>query len=120
LENPAMFSPEDIEEGVPGESLGGLEDIESTYPEEMLGDSIEESDISSEALEGDELEDEDEITTASTEPIEESEMIRGLRRLKAGEPLDDMSDGDVQDVASDIAAPTELRKRALEKIKQKY
>lgn len=126
LDNPASFSAEDMgldeqEEPV----LPGLEDQLPPAPEEMLEPEIEEPEVSPQAPESDELEDEEgDIQLASARPAmpqADENIMAKLKKLKAGEPIED--DGDEQesaDVASDMRAPTDLRKKALQRIKQKY
>lgn len=122
LDNPGMFSAADMEEETP--EIPGLEEAPMA-PEEMLEPSMdEESEVSPEAPEMDELEaPEGEIEMASAKPAmleADQDIMAKLKKLKAGEPLDEMSDMETQDIAGDTEAPADLRKKALQKIKQKY
>ena len=127
LDNPAMFSAEDM----------GLDQGEALAPDESEDGSMKipaidpEADLTEEAPQigdPDELNQEndlasDEMDVASLAPAKvqpESDALMKLKKLKAGEPMDDSSQEEIQDVASDMEAPMDLRKKALQKIKQKY
>lgn len=131
LDNPAMFSAQDmgLEDGealAPDESsLDGALDIPEVDPEGALLEQAPEISDPDEInqqldLEQDE-EGDDEL--ASIEPMPktpDSDAVTKLKRLKAGEPLEDTSTEQDQEIASDMQAPMDLRKKALQKIKQKY
>ena len=125
LDNPGMFSAEDMEMEQESPEMPGLEEEMPMAPEEMLEPAMnEESEVSPEAPEMDELEaPEGEIEMASAKPAmleADQDIMSKLKKLKAGEPLDEMSDMETQDIAGDTEAPADLRKKALQKIKQKY
>lgn len=125
LDNPAMVSAEDmeLEEGeqlAPDESSDGSLDIPAIDPEEML-ESPEISDPDELNQEEDLMEDEEDVASlAPAMPAPDSDALSKLKKLKAGESLEDAPDSEVQDVASDMQAPMDLRKKALQRIKQKY
>lgn len=125
LDNPANVSAEDmeLEDGeqlAPDESSDGALDIPAIDPEEML-ESPEISDPDELNQEEDLMEDEADVASlAPSMPSPDSDALTKLKRLKAGESLEDAPDSEVQDVASDMQAPMDLRKKALQRIKQKY
>jgi hypothetical protein len=51
----------------------------------------------------------------------DQDIMNKLKRLKAGEPMESAEEESLDsDVASDMKAPIDLRKKALQRIKQKY
>lgn len=128
LDNPAMFSAEDmgLDEGealAPDESsLDGALDIPEIDPEAALLEQAPEISDPDEVNQESDLAD-DEMDMASIAPLKPSvqtDALSKLKRLKSGQPLEDESQQEVQDIASDMEAPMDLRKKAMQKIKQKY
>lgn len=121
LDNPAMVSGNDVDwdqlenmelpPDVPVQEQSPAE--EEVQPEEMIEPEIEP-----------ELEDE-EVAAAEPQgqPIDESR--RKLHRPKGyrapwESKEDDLTDEEAKNTAEDMQAPVELRKKALQRIKQKY
>jgi hypothetical protein len=127
LDNPAMFSPEDMglsegEEMSPDESTDESVTIPAIDPEADLTEEAPEiSDPDELNQENDLIEDESEVASlAPSMPQSDSEDLAKLKKLRMGESLDDSSENEIQDIASDMGAPMDLRKKALQRIKQKY
>lgn len=121
LDNPAQFSAADMglndseDNALSIPSVDPEADILEQAPEISDPDEIDQSnDLSS---------DEEDAQIASIQPMKnemDSDITAKLRKLKAGEPMDDSSEQEIEDLAGDMQAPTDLRKKALQKIKQKY
>jgi len=139
LDNPAMFSAEDmeLEQEIPADVDGSM-DIPEIDPEaDLLNEAPEIADPDEINQQNDLAQDEQvaslspeisgykvspEVSALSKEiaPSSDSDMVAKLKRLKSGEPMDETSQQEDQEIASDMKAPIELRKKALQKIKQKY
>lgn len=112
MSHPELMGVDDLDLEQSGEALAPDESTPMQPMEEMPMDDMEgeESD-----LDGEEI--------ASTPPMDldvDSDITAKLKKLKLGQSLDDMSEQEEQDIASDTQAPTDLRKKALERIKEKY
>jgi len=127
LDNPASFSAEDMglqdengESLAPNESEDGALEVPEVDPEaDMLEQAPEIADPDEVEQEVD-LEDDEAGDLKPAAPQVDSDIMTKLKKLKAGESLDEMSESQDEEISSDIAAPMELRKKALQKIKQKY
>lgn len=126
LNNPGKFDPRtagmDEESGevlAPDESSDGAMKIPAIDPESDLTE--QEPDIA-DPDEVDQSIDLDKDQLASNQPKHEvdSDIMTKLRKLKAGESIDESDESQVQDAAADMKAPMEMRKKALQQIKQKY
>lgn len=142
LDNPAMFTAQDMGLDEDGESLapdesspslmalaGGEDMPDESMPDESMPDMAEPKMEEPEMSMPDESEPDQSMPDMSEPKMEMPDMksasvdpsiLQKLKRLKAGEPMDDSSQEEIQDVASDMEAPMDLRKKALQKIKQKY
>lgn len=127
LDNPATFSAEDmgLDEGealAPDESADGAMQLPSVDPESDLLEQAPEIQDPDELNQENDLES-DEMDIASLAPEmaqPDSDALMKLKRLKSGQPLEDELEGEAEDIASDMEAPMDLRKKAMQRIKQKY
>lgn len=121
LNNPANVSAEDLES--PEMDMEQSKD-EYQLPEE-LGEAVEDA-TDEEMIEPvikPEVDDSSRMRVQSSpDKFELDPQIASMmKKLKAGEPLESEEDeNESADIASDMQAPTELRKKALQRIKQKY
>ena len=137
LDNPAMFTAQDMGLDEDGESLAPDESSPSLMalaggedmPDESMPDMSEPKMQEPKMPMPDESEPDQSMPDMSEPKMEMPDMesasvdpsiLQKLKKLKAGEPMDDSSQEEIQDVASDMEAPMDLRKKALQKIKQKY
>lgn len=116
LDNPANVSAEDME----------LEDSEQTE-ESPEGELQPEEMIEEEPYIEPEIVAEDTESLESQEPMMvsediDSDLLAKLKKLKAGESIDEeeMGDEEAKEVANDSGASVEMRKKALQLIKEKY
>lgn len=121
LNNPANVSAEDLE----SEELDSAQSADEYQLPEELGEAVEDA-TDEEMIEPvikPAVDDSSRMRVQSSpDKFELDPEIAGMmKKLKAGEPLE--SDEDEQEsaeVASDMRAPVDLRKKALQRIKQKY
>jgi hypothetical protein len=109
LNNPGMFNPADIEE----------EDIQDALAQKIQGGEEE-----PEMMGAEDMSDEDEAPEAApqgapAQPYTPSpEVMELMKKLKGPSPAE--AEVQDEDISGDIGAPMELRKKAIERIKQKY
>ena len=118
LDNPANVSAEEMLDDQEEQEMPSEES--QIQPEEMIESEPSEMD-GEEMAEGEDMSLSDlQVPSQSPEDIDFGTLEK-LKRLKAGEPMESGEDEETSaDVASDMKAPTELRKKALQRIKQKY
>lgn len=118
LDNPANVSAEEMLDDQEEQEMPSEES--QIEPEEMMESEPSEMD-GEEMAEGEDMSLSDlQVPSQSQEDIDFGTLEK-LKRLKAGEPMESGEDEETSaDVASDMQAPTELRKKALQRIKQKY
>jgi hypothetical protein len=122
LDNPGMFSPSDMEGEDGSEQLLEEEAPEvEVNPEELLGEQEELAEPELVTEEDSTLEDLEEESPLVTEEVD-GDLLAKLKKLKAGESIEDEepTDEEAKDIANDATASTELRKKALQQIREKY
>lgn len=110
LDNPANVSADEFD----------MEDELPTSEESERAPAGEEEEVPEMEEQEPELDDGVEVASAAPAKELDSEIMSKLKRLKSGQPADEMDEEEAQDVSSDTEAPIELRKKALQQIKQKY
>ena len=133
LDNPAMFSADDMEvenEEMLPEAIQEEDELQMDEFEEnpaVVPEQEEEADlIAKEPLEPVDLNEEDDITEQELQATRlslENPELNAMNRLQKRQEVDQMdaiSEEEVGDIARDIEAPADLRKKALQRIKQKY
>jgi len=120
LNNPGQLTAEEFneEDQAPDEA----ESPEEDKLEETIGEEPELDPESPEATDEDcEYTDEMDDESSDKESQADPKMMEMMKRLKAGKSMeDDSSEQDHKEVANDMEAPMELRKKAMQMIKQKY
>lgn len=113
LNNPAMVKAHEL----------GMED-DPSHPQDKMPDEDSETDPASmlDQHPDDQKQDEEVASIPQMKtPDVDSELMAKLKKLKAGEPADDSSDESKDaDVASNMQATTDMRKKAMDMIKRKY
>jgi hypothetical protein len=116
LDNPALVSAQDLDLD---SSPDGSMDIPEVDPEADLVEQAPDIADPDEVNQENDLAKQDEVASIQPAAVD-SDIIAKLKKLKAGESLDEESEQEQGDIASDMKAPIELRKKAMQKIKQKY
>lgn len=118
LNNPGMFNAEELDLEDTGESLAPDESSDGSMD---IPEIDPESDMDSpDIADPDEIDQSNDLSKDMDVASADSDIVAKLKRLKAGEPMDQMDEQEDESVASDMSAPMDLRKKALQKIKQKY
>lgn len=112
ISRPEAFDPRDLE----AEDEFKVPEEISEAVEEATDDESEESEVQPEVDDSSKMK----IESSPEEYKLDPEIMEKLKRLKSGQSLEDSDEEEDQDIASDTSAPTDLRKQALLKIKQKY
>lgn len=114
LEDEEQFRvPEEVQDAI-AEETGDIDDTE--LEDDGVEEEIEEPVIQQDVDDSSEMR----VQSSPDESQFDPEIMEQIKRLKSGEPMDDMGEEDNQEIASDTSASTELRKKALQRIKQKY
>lgn len=115
LDNPAQFSAEDMgldepngEQLAPDESSDSSMEIPEIDPEADLVEQVPK------------IADPDEMNQENDLEMDEGDSEMSVPKMSKTELVKNASEEDNQEIAGDMKAPIELRKQALQRIKQKY